>query len=106
MADELVRIAEDSVRGSFFLISGTAVSTVIMAIASILIARFLGPELYGQYTLALVIPSLLFLFTDLPYKGIFWVGQGLCWVASILIPYLYRRRKPTKIKIPRFNAGF
>ena len=65
MADELVRIAEDSVRGSFFLISGTAVSTVIMAIASILIARFLGPELYGQYTLALVIPSLLFLFTDL-----------------------------------------
>ena len=65
MADELAQIAEDSVRGGFFLISGTAVSTVIMAIASIVIARLLGPELYGQYTLALVVPSLLFLFTDL-----------------------------------------
>lgn len=65
MADELAQIAEDSVRGGFFLIPVTAVSTVIMAIASILIARLLGPELYGQYTLALVVPSLLFLFTDL-----------------------------------------
>jgi O-antigen/teichoic acid export membrane protein len=65
MADELTTIAESSARGSFFLISGTALATVIMAIASILIARFLGPELYGQYTLALVIPELLFLFTDL-----------------------------------------
>ena len=65
MADELAQIAEDSVRGGFFLISGTAASTVVMAIASILVARLLGPELYGQYTLALVVPSLLFLFTDL-----------------------------------------
>jgi len=36
-----------------------------MAIASILVGRFLGPELYGQYTLALVVPTLLFIFTDL-----------------------------------------
>lgn len=65
MADELTQVAEDSVRGSFFLISGTAISTVILAIASIFVARFLGPELYGQYTLALVVPQILFLFTDL-----------------------------------------
>jgi len=65
MADELFKVAEDSARGGFFLISGTALATVIMAIASILIARLLGPELYGQYTLALVVPQLLFLFTDL-----------------------------------------
>src|SRR3990170_6533615 len=65
MTDELIKVAEDSARGSFFLIAGTALSTVIMAISSILIARFLGPELYGQYTLALVVPQLLFLFTDL-----------------------------------------
>jgi O-antigen/teichoic acid export membrane protein len=65
MADELIQVAEDSARGGFFLISGTALATVIMAIASILIGRFLGPELYGQYTLALVVPQLLFLFTDL-----------------------------------------
>ena len=71
MADELMKVAEDSARGGFFLISGTALATVIMAIASILIARFLGPELYGQYTLALVVPQLLFLFTDLG------INQGL-----------------------------
>jgi O-antigen/teichoic acid export membrane protein len=65
MADELAKVTEESARGGFFLISGTAIATVVMAVASIIIARFLGPELYGQYTLALVVPQLLFLFTDL-----------------------------------------
>jgi O-antigen/teichoic acid export membrane protein len=65
MVDELTRVAEESARGGFFLISGTALATIIMAIASIIIARLLGPELYGQYTLALVTPQLLLLFTDL-----------------------------------------
>jgi len=65
MADELIKVAEDSARSGFFLISGTAVSTVILAIGSILTGRFLGPELYGQYTLALVVPALLLTFTDL-----------------------------------------
>ncbi len=65
METELSKIAEDSARGSFFLISGTALSTVILAVTSILVARFLGPELYGQYTLALVIPNFLFLIADL-----------------------------------------
>jgi O-antigen/teichoic acid export membrane protein len=71
LADELVEVAQDSARGSFFLFSGAAASTIIMAIASILIARFLGPELYGQYTLALVVPQLIFIFTDLG------IGQGI-----------------------------
>ncbi|MEM3526595.1 MAG: oligosaccharide flippase family protein, partial [Candidatus Jordarchaeaceae archaeon] len=65
MTDELIKVAEDSARGGFFLISGTALSTMIMAVSSILIGRFLGPELYGQYTIAIVTPQLLFLFTDL-----------------------------------------
>jgi O-antigen/teichoic acid export membrane protein len=65
MVDELAQVAEDSARGGFFLISGTAIATVIMAVASILVAKFLGSELYGEYTLALVVPQLLFLFTDL-----------------------------------------
>ncbi len=65
MTDELVKVAEDSIRGGFFLISGTALATTIMAISSIFIARLLGSELYGQYTLSLVAPQLLFLFTDL-----------------------------------------
>src|SRR4030043_454096 len=65
MADELIKVAEDSARSGFFLISGTALSTVILAISSILIGRLLGPELYGQYTLVLVVPTLLLTFTDL-----------------------------------------
>jgi O-antigen/teichoic acid export membrane protein len=65
MKGDLIDVAEDSARGGFFLIFGTAFATVILAIASILIGRVLGPELYGQYTLAFVVPQLLFLFTDL-----------------------------------------
>jgi O-antigen/teichoic acid export membrane protein len=65
MAGKLAKVAEDSARSGFFLISGTALSTVILAIGSILTGRFLGPELYGQYTLALVVPTLLLTFTDL-----------------------------------------
>src|SRR4030042_7103034 len=65
MSNDLTKVAEDSARGSFFLISGTALATVIMAVSAILIGRFLGPELYGQYTLATVVPQLLYLFTDL-----------------------------------------
>jgi len=40
-------------------------ATVIMAIAAILVGRLLGPELYGQYNLVLVVPTLLVLLTDL-----------------------------------------
>jgi O-antigen/teichoic acid export membrane protein len=78
MTDELAKVAEDSARGGFFLISGTALATVIMAIASILIGRLLGPELYGQYTLAIVVPQLLFLFTDLG------INQGIIKFAASL----------------------
>ncbi|MGB9693948.1 MAG: oligosaccharide flippase family protein [Fervidobacterium sp.] len=78
MADEMLKIAEDSTRGGFFLVIGTALSTLIVAIASIIIARFLGPELYGQYTLALVTPQLLFLFTDLG------INQGIIKYAADL----------------------
>jgi len=65
MTDELIDAAETSTRGSFFLMSGTATSTIILAISSIIIARLLGPDLYGLYSLALVSPQLLLLFIDL-----------------------------------------
>lgn len=65
MTDELSKAAEESARGSFFLIAGKATSTIILAIGSILIVRFLNPELYGQYSLALVLPQLLYIFADL-----------------------------------------
>jgi O-antigen/teichoic acid export membrane protein len=78
LEDEVVRVTQDSARGGFFLISGSAMATVIFAIASILIARFLGPELFGQYALALVAPNLLYLFTDLG------VNQAITKFASAL----------------------
>lgn len=71
MSDDLVKTAEDSTRNGFFLAFGSAVATAVLAIGSIVAGRLLGPELYGQYTLILVVPSLLFLFTDLG------VNQGL-----------------------------
>lgn len=65
MPDDLSRVTEDSARGGFFLFSGSAVATVIMAVAAILVGRLLGPDLYGQYNLVITIPSLVLLFTDL-----------------------------------------
>ena len=65
MTNDLFKVAEDSARSGFFLISGTTLATIILATSAILIGRFLGPELYGQYSLTLTIPSLLFLFADL-----------------------------------------
>ena len=65
MGNQIIKIAEDSTRSGFYLFSGQVLSTIILAASSILIARLLGPTLYGQYTLALVTPQLLFIFTDL-----------------------------------------
>jgi stage V sporulation protein B len=65
MAGELRDAAEQSARGSFFLVSGTATATIIMGVSSILIARLIGADLYGQYILSLLVPQLLFIFTDL-----------------------------------------
>ena len=65
MSDEVMKVAQESARGSFFLISGTAISTVVLAVSAILIARLLGSDSYGQYSLVIVVPQLLFLFTDL-----------------------------------------
>ncbi|HLN89318.1 MAG TPA: flippase, partial [Candidatus Binatia bacterium] len=68
MTDEVMKVAQESARGSFFLISGTAISTVILAVSAILIARLLGSDAYGQYSLVIVVPQLLFLFTDLGFN--------------------------------------
>lgn len=89
MEDELTKVAQDSARGGFFLASGTAIATVILAIASILIARFLGPELYGQYSLAFVAPQIFYLVTDLG------INQGITKFAAEL------RSKGEINRIPR-----
>ncbi|MEM3550704.1 MAG: oligosaccharide flippase family protein [Candidatus Bathyarchaeia archaeon] len=54
MSDSLMNVAGDSARGALLLFLGDFASTAILAIGYILIARFLGPEGYGLYTLSLV----------------------------------------------------
>lgn len=65
MSDELAGIAEDSVRGGLFLFAGNTLSTLILAMGSIFVARLLGPENYGIYSLSLVVPSILVGLVDL-----------------------------------------
>jgi len=62
--NELVRTAKVATHGALFLFSGQVLATIIAAVGSILIARLLGPDLYGVYSLSLVVPSFLLLFTD------------------------------------------
>lgn len=64
MYTEVNTIAKASARGSFFLFVGKTSSTVIMAIASILVARLLGPENYGLYVIAMIPSSFLIAFSD------------------------------------------
>ena len=59
MCGELVDVAEQSVRGSLILFLGDAASTIILAVGSILIARFLGPEYYGIYSITLAVPAII-----------------------------------------------
>jgi len=63
MPEELVEVAEDSARGGFFLFVGNALSAIALAIASIAIARLLGPESYGLYNVCLAAPAFFLLFT-------------------------------------------
>ena len=57
-----VEIAQRSVRGSLFLLVGNLLSTAILAVSSIIIARLLGPASYGSYSLVTLVPSIFQLF--------------------------------------------
>jgi O-antigen/teichoic acid export membrane protein len=58
-----MHIAKQAGRGSVVLFSGNLLATAIAAVASIVVARLLGPSNFGLFTLSLVTPSLLQLFT-------------------------------------------
>jgi len=57
-------IAKVSAKGSFHLLWGLVISTVISAAGTIFIARLLGSDLYGLYTVVLTVPALIQLFRD------------------------------------------
>jgi O-antigen/teichoic acid export membrane protein len=66
MSDEsdVVQIAEQSARGGYYLFVGNTLSTGILVISSIIIARLLGPEDYGLFSLLIVVPSLFIGLVD------------------------------------------
>jgi O-antigen/teichoic acid export membrane protein len=53
-----------SAKGSFHLLWGLVISTLISSIATILIARLLGSDLYGLYGIVLISPNLFGVFRD------------------------------------------
>lgn len=59
MSDDLIDIARGAASGGYHLFLGQATSTVILAVASMLIARLLGPADYGVYSIAFVAPSVM-----------------------------------------------
>ena len=60
-----VRVAQESARGTLILLAGNLLYTGITAVTAVFVARLLGPDGYGLYTLAFVVPSILSLFVGL-----------------------------------------
>jgi O-antigen/teichoic acid export membrane protein len=58
------KMAKDSAKGSFHLLWGLVISTVISSVATIFVARLLGSDLYGLYGIALITPTLIGVFRD------------------------------------------
>ena len=57
-------MAKVSAKGSFHLLWGLVISTVISSIATIFIARLLGSDQYGLYGIVLIGPNLIGVFRD------------------------------------------
>ncbi len=57
-------MAKVTTKGSFHLLWGLVISTVIFAIATIFIARLLGSDLYGLFGIVLITPNLIGVFRD------------------------------------------
>ncbi len=57
-------MAKVSAKGSFNVLWGLVVSTLISSIATIFVARLLGSDLYGLYGIVLTAPTLIGVFRD------------------------------------------
>ena len=62
---EINEIGKKAAKGGIFLFFGIFLSTTILTIYSILIARLLGPDNYGLYTIIMIIPNFFIIFGDL-----------------------------------------
>ena len=61
----LLELGIEAAKEGYGFFVGNTLSTLILAIGSIAIARLLGSENYGVYSLSFIIPSMLVLFTSL-----------------------------------------
>jgi len=77
-------MVQRSARGSLILMLGQIASTIIAAVGSILVARFLGSTSYGQVAVAMIPVSIAGLFRDLG-------------VTSALIRYIAQYRLEKKV---------
>ncbi len=59
-----VDMAKVSAKGSFHLLWGLIVSTLISSIGTIFVARLLGSDLFGLYGIVLTVPMLIAIFRD------------------------------------------
>jgi len=79
-------VAQASARGALILFAGNLVSTALVTVDIILIARLLGPEGYGAYSLALLVPSIIQLF----------VGFGVGSAVTRYVPYSLSKGEAAK----------
>ena len=63
MSNHLNDIGATTVKGGLFLLLGNSLALIFDAVGAILVARMLSPSQYGIFTVALVIPNSLKLFT-------------------------------------------
>jgi len=64
MEDKVLKMGATSATGSFHLFIGVALSTLIMAIGTIILGRLMTPEEYGLYSVALIPSYMIILFRD------------------------------------------
>ena len=63
MSNHVNNIGASTVKGGLFLLLGNSLALIFDAVGVILVARMLSPSQYGIFTIALVIPNSLKLFT-------------------------------------------
>jgi len=66
-SNELVNTAETATNGALFLFRGQTIVTIVATVGSIVIARLMWPELYGMYSLSLIVPGFLLLLAHVDF---------------------------------------
>jgi O-antigen/teichoic acid export membrane protein len=84
----LHELGKESVQGGLILFVGQGFSTILLAITSILTARFLGPDAFGIYILTLLIPTLISALID------FGISPALTWILAR--SYSANQQKPSE----------